>query len=111
MDQFHYGIDLRANFESVHAVLEGEVIALGFKPVLGRFVKIKTHGFVLTYGHLFVILASLGRQVRAGELIAISGASGRVTGPHLHFGVNYFGKPINPLRFLSELMNLGNLKF
>jgi len=106
--KFHYGIDLRAFYEPVYSVLDGKVINAGFGPVIGNFVRIKSSGFLLTYGHLSLVLVAPGQQVYAGEALAISGESGRVTGPHLHFGVNYSGQPINPLRFLIALNN--NLK-
>jgi len=106
--KFHYGIDLRAFYEPVYSVLDGEVVDVGYGPVIGNFVRIKSGDFILTYGHLSLALIASGQQVHAGEAVAISGESGRVTGPHLHFGVNYSGQPINPLRFLCELHN--NLK-
>ncbi|RZK40251.1 MAG: M23 family metallopeptidase [Pedobacter sp.] len=106
--KFHYGIDLRAFFEPVYSVMDGEVHDVGFGPVIGNFFLIKSGDFILTYGHLSLVLVVPGQQVHAGEVVAISGESGRVTGPHLHLGVTYSGQPINPLRFLSELNN--NLK-
>ncbi|RYG00358.1 MAG: M23 family metallopeptidase [Chitinophagaceae bacterium] len=106
--KFHYGIDLRAFYEPVYSVLYGEVVNVGFGPVIGNFVRIKSGDFILTYGHLSLVLVVPGQQVYAGEAVAISGGSGRVTGPHLHLGMSYSGQPINPLRFLSELNN--NLK-
>jgi murein DD-endopeptidase MepM/ murein hydrolase activator NlpD len=106
--QFHYGIDLRAFYEPVYSVLDGLIVHVGFGPVIGKFIRIKSGDFLLTYGHLSLVLVDSGQQVYAGEAIAISGESGRVTGPHLHLGVNHLKYPINPLRFLSELNN--NLK-
>jgi murein DD-endopeptidase MepM/ murein hydrolase activator NlpD len=106
--KFHYGIDLRAFYEPVYSVLDAEVVNVGFGPVIGNFVRIKSGDFLLTYGHLSLVMVVPGQQVHAGEALAISGESGRVTGPHLHFAVNYSGQSINPLMFLSELNN--NLK-
>jgi murein DD-endopeptidase MepM/ murein hydrolase activator NlpD len=106
--KFHDGIDLRAFYEPVYSVLDGEVVNVGSGTVIGNFVRIKSGDFILTYGHLSLVLVVPGQQVYAGEAVAISGESGRVTGPHLHLGVSYSGQPINPLRFLSELNN--NLK-
>ena len=100
--KFHYGIDLRAFYEPVYSVLDGEVQDVGFGPVIGIFIRIKSGHFLLIYGHLSLMLVAPGQQVHAGEAVAISGESGRVTGTHLHLGVTYSGRPINPLRFLSE---------
>jgi len=106
--QFHYGIDLMAFYEPVYSVLEGKVLNVGSGLVTGNFVRIKSGAFLLTYGHLSLALVTPGQQVYVGEGVAVSGESGRVTGPHLHFGVKYLNQSINPLSFLSELNN--NLK-
>lgn len=103
--KFHYGIDLRAFYQPVYSVMDGEVVNVGYGPVIGNYLRIKSGDFILTYGHLSLALVAPGQQVRVGEAVAISGKSGRVTGPHLHFGVNYAGQAVNPLRFLSELNN------
>jgi murein DD-endopeptidase MepM/ murein hydrolase activator NlpD len=56
------------------------------------------HGNNLTtrYAHLSAIEAQVGERVASGQVIARSGATGRVTGPHLHFEVLESGKPVNP---------------
>ncbi|WP_316799659.1 M23 family metallopeptidase [Pedobacter frigidisoli] len=106
--KFHYGIDLRAYYEPVFSVLDGWVVKTGFGLVIGNYVQVQSGDFRLTYGHLSLLLVVSGQQVLAGDSVAISGQSGRVTGPHLHFGVNYQGRSVNPLSFLSTLNN--NLK-
>ncbi len=106
--KFHYGIDLRAFNEPVFSVLDGRVVKAGFAPVIGNYVQVKSGDFLLTYGHLSLLLVISGQQVIARDVVAISGESGCVTGPHLHFGVNYSGRSVNPLSFLSTLNN--NLK-
>ncbi|MDR3113615.1 MAG: M23 family metallopeptidase [Endomicrobium sp.] len=58
------------------------------------------NGYVTHYGHLSSINVRIGQKVRANQLIAKSGASGRVTGPHLHFTIKKDGKSIDPLKFL-----------
>jgi murein DD-endopeptidase MepM/ murein hydrolase activator NlpD len=58
------------------------------------------NGYVTHYGHLSQINVRVGQKVRANQLIAKSGATGRVTGPHLHFTIKKDGKSIDPLKFL-----------
>jgi murein DD-endopeptidase MepM/ murein hydrolase activator NlpD len=58
------------------------------------------NGYVTHYGHLSSINVRVGQKVRANQLIAKSGATGRVTGPHLHFTIKKDGKSIDPLKFL-----------
>jgi murein DD-endopeptidase MepM/ murein hydrolase activator NlpD len=58
------------------------------------------NGYVTHYGHLSSIHVKTGQKVKAHQLIAKSGATGRVTGPHLHFTIKKDGKSIDPLKFL-----------
>ncbi len=58
------------------------------------------NGYVTHYGHLSSYNVKAGQKVRAGQMIGRSGASGRVTGPHLHFTVKKGDKAIDPMKFL-----------
>jgi murein DD-endopeptidase MepM/ murein hydrolase activator NlpD len=53
------------------------------------------------YGHLSQFLVVPGQEVRRGEVVALSGASGRVTGPHLHYEIRLHGTPVNPYNYLG----------
>jgi murein DD-endopeptidase len=94
----HQGIDLRAHFEEVYAMMPGEVIKVGFEKKGGTYVTLRHGAFHVTYCHLSRPLVQKGTHVMPGEVVALSGNSGsRTTGPHLHVGVKYQGKPINPV--------------
>ena len=58
------------------------------------------NGYITHYGHLSKILVRVGQRVKAGQIIAKSGATGRATGPHLHFTVKKNGVSLDPLKFL-----------
>jgi len=58
------------------------------------------NGYITHYGHLSKILVRVGQKVRAGQIIARSGSTGRSTGPHLHFTVKKNGVSLDPLKFL-----------
>lgn len=58
------------------------------------------NGYITHYGHLSKILVKVGQKVRAGQIIAKSGSTGRSTGPHLHFTVKKNGISLDPLKFL-----------
>ncbi len=58
------------------------------------------NGYITHYGHLSKINVRVGQKVRARQLIAKSGSTGRSTGPHLHFTIKKNGVNIDPLKFL-----------
>lgn len=99
---FHAGVDLRARSDTVFAVLPG-IIEFGYSPFLGIYLTITKDGLQIIYGHLSQVFVMTGDQVMPGTPVAITGATGRVTGEHLHFAVKYDGCYIDPLRFLQAL--------
>ena len=102
---FNSGVDLRASYDSVFAVLRGNVLTTAYNPVLGLYVSLGHAEFCTTYGHLSRILVNPGDAVGAGQLIAISGETGHVTAPHLHFAVRFRNKHLDPLLFLVLISN------
>ncbi|MCL2519997.1 MAG: M23 family metallopeptidase [Spirochaetaceae bacterium] len=99
----HNGIDLRAEpYSPVLAARAGEVTTIASNNVLGLYIII-THsgGYQSLYGHLSSARVNLGQRVNAGALIALSGYSGAITGPHLHFEIRLNGSPVNPTIFLN----------
>ena len=105
---FHSGIDLRASHDTVFAVLPGRVSLSGYDALTGVHIQLASGDFSFLYGHLSQVFVLAGDSVDAGSPLGITGASGRVTGEHLHFSVCYRHKPVNPLLFLRGLTN--NLK-
>jgi len=103
---FHSGIDLRARHDTVFAVLDGTVADEGYDRLLGIYIRLEHGDFQTAYGHLSQLLILPGDTVAAGDAIAISGATGRVTGGHLHFSVQFRHHSIDPLRFLMNLQIL-----
>ncbi|NML56809.1 M23 family metallopeptidase [Chryseobacterium cheonjiense] len=104
--RMHNGIDLKAYYENVYAVMDGIVTETGWDPMGGgHFIKVKHYNrFETAYLHLSEIYYKAGEFVKAGFVIAKSGNSGNSTGAHLHFAVRENGKYINPVRFLNELL-------
>ncbi len=99
---FHYGIDLRAaNGTSVMASDGGKVIYAGSMGSYGTLIKIEhDNGNVTYYAHLSSLSVKVGERVYQGQVIAKSGSTGNVTGPHLHFEIRINGTHKNPLLFL-----------
>lgn len=78
---------------------DGTVARVGNHPFAGRYVDIQHGGQYKTrYLHLHRVLVRRGETVRRGQAIALSGNTGRSTGPHLHFELHVHGRPVNPMR-------------
>ncbi len=100
----HAGLDLAVPMRSeVRATGGGRVIEIGTDSSYGLYVRID-HGQATEsmYGHLSRVLIAQGDDVRAGQLIALTGNSGRSTAPHLHFEIRRSGRSIDPLTLMKE---------
>lgn len=99
----HQGIDLRAKYEEVYSVMDGEVITVSSDKRSGKYVTVRYPGsYTCSYCHLSQPLVKKGDHVKAGEVIAISGNTGMSTSAHLHFGVrNASGERMDPLVLLG----------
>jgi murein DD-endopeptidase MepM/ murein hydrolase activator NlpD len=104
--KFHKGIDISADYHSIYSIMPGRIIKAGKNRNLGNFVQIDHGDFISTYGHMYQILVSAKQTVEAGELIGISGSSGRSTGEHLHFQLTYKNNVIDPLPILNYIQNV-----
>ncbi|MDP9954994.1 murein DD-endopeptidase MepM/ murein hydrolase activator NlpD [Epilithonimonas hungarica] len=104
--KIHNGIDLKAYFENVYAVMDGMVSATGWDSKGGgNYIKVKHYNrYETAYLHLSEIYYKVGELVKAGYVIAKSGNSGNSTGAHLHFAVRENGKYIDPVHFLNDLI-------
>jgi len=107
---FHDGVDLRAKGCEVRSVFNGLVSASGYHRYLGNFVSISKGELKATYGHLSASLVVPGSKVLAGEVIGMSGSTGRTTAEHLHFSLSYRSRQINPLKFLFFLQSSKDTK-
>lgn len=103
-EELHPGIDLAVPEGSdVRASGGGVVGATGDDPAYGLFVLLRhPAGYETMYGHLSRVLVSRGEDVRAGQVIALSGNTGRSTAPHLHFEVRHNGRSIDPSSLVRE---------
>jgi len=97
----HNGLDLKANYEPAYAMMYGEVIKVGNDKRSGLYVTLRHGDFTVSYCHLSQALVTKGYHVRPGTIIALTGNSGRSTGPHLHLTLKKDGKNINPAILLN----------
>jgi murein DD-endopeptidase MepM/ murein hydrolase activator NlpD len=103
---FHNGVDLRAQHDTVYAVTDARVITAAYDNNLGIFIKLDHGSWQSSYGHLNRVFVTRGDEVYTGEPIGITGATGRVTGEHLHFSICCGNRYTDPLEFLYELLIL-----
>ena len=99
---YHLGIDIACpTGTAVKAADGGTVTKAGWNGSYGYLVAIRhDNGMVTYYGHNSSILVSVGQKVYQGQIIARSGATGNVTGPHCHFEIRVNGTSVNPRNYL-----------
>ena len=94
--KFHNGIDLHARSAKVFAMMQGRVLKVGEDKVSGKYVTLQHGSFTVSYCHLSQIFVSQGQAVLPGDVVGITGNTGRSTGEHLHITCKYKGETINP---------------
>ncbi len=102
---FHAGLDIASHYgDGVRASADGMVTVVDRRAGYGKLVIID-HGFGVTtwYGHMSNFNTQVGMHVKRGDVIGYEGASGRSTGPHLHYEVRIYNTPVNPWRYLRNI--------
>ena len=101
--RMHKGIDWAVpKGTAVRASCGGTVVSAGWSGGYGNCITIRhPDGKQTRYGHLSKILVSAGQKVDQGQKIALSGNTGRSTGPHVHFEIIVNGSQVNPLKYLQ----------
>jgi murein DD-endopeptidase MepM/ murein hydrolase activator NlpD len=108
----HTGVDLEAAMgTAVRSAADGIVLHADWEGGYGRLIIIDHGNGVQTYyGHLSTFGVVPGQEVRRGDVIARSGASGRVTSPHLHYEVRMGGTPVNPYPYMLKSAAVGTVR-
>ncbi|HUU04290.1 MAG TPA: peptidoglycan DD-metalloendopeptidase family protein [Patescibacteria group bacterium] len=102
--EFHYAIDIATQLgNKIIAPADGVVLVAEPKQYYGKMILID-HGFgyVTRYGHLSGFNVREGQRVHRYDVIGTVGTTGRSNGPHLHYEVRYFDKPMNPADFILD---------
>ena len=106
--RMHKGVDFAASLGTdLHATADGVVTEAGWSSGYGRLIKIQHEfGIETRYAHLSKIRVKVGQRVSRGDHIGDMGASGRVTGVHLHYEVRVGGKAVNPMIFIKAAQDV-----
>lgn len=101
--RMHKGVDWACPVgTAIMASCGGTVVQAGWMGGYGYCITLKhPDGRQTRYGHLSKILVSVGQSVKQGQKIALSGNTGRSTGPHVHFEILINGSQVNPLKYLE----------
>jgi murein DD-endopeptidase MepM/ murein hydrolase activator NlpD len=102
-DEYHTGIDISTDKGSpVWATAAGTVESASFNGAYGNLIVIN-HGFglVTRYAHLSGFAVQAGDKVAQNDVIGYVGATGRATGPHLHYEVLFSGKLLDPMQLIG----------
>ena len=101
--RMHKGVDFAAGVGTpIYATADGVVVSAGWQSGYGRLVKIQHEfGIETRYAHLSKINVNVGQRVSRGDRIGGMGASGRVTGVHLHYEVRVGGQAVNPMIYIK----------
>ena len=99
----HTGADLKTkNKDKIYAAFDGEVVFSGKYHGYGNLIRIKhANGLETYYAHNSKNMVKVGQHVKAGQVIALVGQTGRATTPHLHFETRVDGKPRNPANYFD----------
>jgi len=100
----HQGVDLKAQTgDTIYATFNGKIRLTKFdRNGYGFYVVIRhENGLETLYGHLSKFLVKPNQYVKVGTPIALSGNTGRSTGPHLHYETRFMGQAINPEQIIN----------
>ena len=99
----HTGVDLKTKAkDKIYAAFDGEVVFSKKFSGYGNLVRIKhANGLETYYAHNSKNLVKEGQHVKAGQVVALVGQTGRATTPHLHFETRVNGKPQNPANYFD----------
>lgn len=100
----HPGMDIAVATDSyIRASGAGRVLRTGEDGIYGRFIVLDHgQGYQTVYAHASEILVERGAGVRRGEVIGLTGSTGRSTAPHLHFEILLNGLPVDPMSLVEQ---------
>ena len=99
--KMHNGIDFRASGDNVYAMMAGKVLKVGYDKVSGNYITLQHGSITVSYCHLSEVLKRKNDLVAVGEVVGVTGNTGRSTGEHLHLTCKIKGRAIDPSLILG----------
>jgi murein DD-endopeptidase MepM/ murein hydrolase activator NlpD len=108
LKSYHNGVDFRAPVGTPVFAANSGVVKIAENLFYSGNVVIVDHGNLIftIYAHLSKIEVTAGQQIEKGQQLGLTGATGRVSGPHLHWGVKVNGTAVNPIQFMRAMDSL-----
>ena len=99
--RFHQGQDITVKTGTpIYAPADGVVKRAYYAGGFGNHIKLEHgSGYTTLFAHLSKIKVKHGQKVKRGDIIGLTGNTGRSTAPHLHYEIHHNGKPQNPLDY------------
>ena len=104
--KMHSGMDFRASSDKVYAMMPGKVLKVGYDKVSGNYVTLQHGSITVSYCHLSEVLKQKNDVVTVGEVVGVTGNTGRSTGEHLHLTCKIKGRAIDPSFILDYITRL-----
>jgi murein DD-endopeptidase MepM/ murein hydrolase activator NlpD len=104
----HFGVDIAQPVGAIVTAPAGGVVTLVHPDMFlsgGTLVIDHGHGLSSTFIHLSKILVKAGDNIRQGQKIALVGQTGRASGPHLHWAMNWFEERVDPQLLVESMLN------
>ena len=101
--RMHNGIDLHARNDKVYAMFPGVVKKVGYDKRSGNYITLQHGDYTVSYCHLSRVTLKEKTPVLAGDVVGITGNTGRSTGEHLHLTCKRSGISINPSMILEYI--------
>ncbi len=108
LKSFHNGVDFRARTANPVFAANSGVVKLAENLFYSGNAVVIDHGtgIFTIYAHLSRIDVTAGQQIEKGQRLGLTGATGRVSGPHLHWGVKINGVAVNPMQLIEVMSSL-----
>ena len=102
--KMHNGIDLHARNDEVYAMFPGVVKKVGYDKRSGNYVTLQHGDYTVSYCHLSRVIVKEKTPVLAGDIVGITGNTGRSAGEHLHLTCKIKGQHLNPHKIIEYIM-------